>query len=344
MSRNICISAVDGQTGFLIAELFLTDPKFSTKVDSVCGLSLHPTSAKCKEIQKLGGIIIPHKPGKVKDMVKTLKESGADTLCVIPPSHKDKFDITIELVTAGKKAEVPNVCLISSAGADMADAKKQPRLREFIDIEQLVMEAKGDPNTPTGTSPVVIRAGFYAENLLNYSVQAQEGSLPLPIGPKHKFAPIALGDVALVAAHVLSGKGKHGFDDKHRGQLIVLTGEFLISMSSIQLTSAGPMLAAGEELAEAATQALGTEMQFEDISEAEAKRVLHAQAASDASELQYLLEYYSLVKEGKTNYISTCAFHDITGQHPQELVDFFKVYANEFKPQHANKKRKTNGS
>src|ERR1700712_3975387 len=106
------------------------------------------------------------------------------------------------------------------------------------------------------------------------------------------------------------------------------------------------MLAAGEELAEAARQALGKDIQFEDISEyvkicsqtfntdnmcrAEAKQVLHAQAPSDASEIQYLLEYYSLVKEGKTNYISTCAFHDITGQHLQEPVDFFKVYAGEF--------------
>jgi hypothetical protein len=41
MSRNVCISAVDGQTGFLIAELLLTDQKFSSKVDSVCGLQ-HP--------------------------------------------------------------------------------------------------------------------------------------------------------------------------------------------------------------------------------------------------------------------------------------------------------------
>jgi hypothetical protein len=56
-----------------------------------------------------------------------------------------------------------------------------------------------------------------------------------------------------------------------------------------------------------------------------------------------LLEYYSLVKEGKTNYISTHAFHDITGQHPQEPPDFFKVYAGEFKEEHASKKRKTNG-
>jgi len=324
----VCISAVDGQTGYLIAELLLTDGKFSGKIDSVSGLSLHHTSAKCKELQKLGATIIPHKFGKVKDMVSTLKQAGIDTLCIVPPAHKEKFDITMELVSAGKKAGIPNVCLISSAGADMADAKKQPRLREFIDIEQLVMESKGDSSTPTGTSPVVIRAGFYAENLLNYSPQAKEGSLPLPIGPNHKFAPIALGDVALVAAHVLSGKGKHGFDDRHRGQLIVLTG---------------PMLAAGEELAEAARQALGTDIKFEDISEAEAKRVLHDQASSDASELQYLLEYYSLVREGKTNYISTCAFHDITGQHPQEPVDFFKIYADEFKPEHPAKKRKANG-
>jgi hypothetical protein len=157
MSRNVCISAVDGQTGYLIAELLMTDQTFSGKVNSVCGLSLHPTSAKCKELQKLGVTIIPHKPGKVKDMAATLKESGADALCIIPPAHKDKVDITTELVAAGKKAGVPNVCLVSSAGADMADARKQPHLREFIDIENLVMSAKGDANTPTGTSPVVVR-------------------------------------------------------------------------------------------------------------------------------------------------------------------------------------------
>lgn len=157
MSRNICISAVDGQTGFLIAELLRTDKTFSSKVDFVCGLTLHPTSAKNKELQKLGVTIIPHKHGKVSDMAATLKESGADTLCIIPPAHKDKFDITMELVAASKKAGVPNVCLVSSVGADMASAKKQPRLREFIDIEQLVMEAKVDSSTSTGTSPVVIR-------------------------------------------------------------------------------------------------------------------------------------------------------------------------------------------
>lgn len=38
------------------------------------------------------------------------------------------------------------------------------------------------------------RAGFYAENLLSYSHQAkEEGSLPLPVGKDHKFAPVSLG-------------------------------------------------------------------------------------------------------------------------------------------------------
>jgi uncharacterized protein YbjT (DUF2867 family) len=250
-------------------------------------------------------------------MVKTLKEAGCDTICVIPPAHKDKFDITAELVSATKKANIPNVLFISAAGCDLAERDKQPRLREFIDLETLVLSAKGDKNVSTGHSPCVIRAGFYAENLLLYAPQAQqEGILPLPIGKDQLFAPGALGDVAQVAAHVLTGKGKNGFDDRHRGQLMVLTG---------------PKLCTGTELAQVASKALGVEMQFEDISEREAKKVLKAQSESDPSELEYLLEYYSLVREGKTNYIATTTFHDVTGGHPQEPDDFFKVYAESFK-------------
>ncbi|EPS25995.1 hypothetical protein PDE_00931 [Penicillium oxalicum 114-2] len=329
MSRNICITAVDGHTGFTIAELLLTNDDFKQKLGSITGLTLHPNSELVKELSSLGANIIPHKPGRVHDMAQTLRDSGADTLCSIPPAHKNKVDLTTELIDAAKEANVPNVCFLGSAGCDLAERDRQPRLREFIDLETRVLSCKGDAATVTGHSPVVIRAGFYAENLLVYSQQAQtEGILPLPIGKQHKFAPIALGDVSQVAAHVLTGQGEHGFSDKHRGQLIVLTG---------------PMLATGDELATAASKALGQKMKYEDISEAEAKRVLHSQSESDESELQYLIEYYSLVREGKTNYISTTAFHDITGAHPQEPDEFFNVYAAEFKLRNGNKRRKANG-
>ena len=61
--------------------------------------------------------------------------------------------------------------------------------------------------------------------------------------------------------------------------------------------------------------------------------------------MQYLLEYYSLVREGKTNYISTTAFVNVTGNHPQEPEEFFKVYKDSFAAKngegHQDKKRKT---
>lgn len=48
---------------------------------------------------------------------------------------------------------------IGSAGCDLAEREQQAQLREFIDLEALVMSTKGDPSTVTGQSLVVIRQG-----------------------------------------------------------------------------------------------------------------------------------------------------------------------------------------
>ena len=98
----------------------------------------------------------------------------------------------------------------------------------------------------------------------------------------------------------------------------------------------------GPELASNATMALGEEIQFDPISETEARKVLKSQAREhDESEREYLLEYYSLVREGKTNYISTAAFHDVTGQHPTEPDQFFKMYSEVFRDSGSRKMRRT---
>lgn len=157
MSRKLCITAIEGNSGFLIADLLLNNAHFSNKIRSIAGLTLYPDSPKCKELKEAGVNIVEHKPGRVREMVQLLKSTGADTIMLIPPAHKNKVDITTELVEAAKQANIPNLCLLSSAGADLADEKRQPRLREFISIEHMVMEAKGDPKTETGHSPVVIR-------------------------------------------------------------------------------------------------------------------------------------------------------------------------------------------
>lgn len=193
MSRNIAITAVDGHTGSSIAKYILEHDQFKKKVGTIIGLALKPNSPHAKELSKLGVKIVPHKPGKMKEMVKIMQETGADVACLIPPAHQEKYDITVELIEATKKANIPNVCFISSAGCDLADPQKQPHLRQFIELEAMFMSAKGDASTETGHSPVVIRPGFYAENLLLYATQMmEEKSIPLPIGENHKFAPMAL--------------------------------------------------------------------------------------------------------------------------------------------------------
>lgn len=52
MSRHLCITSVDGHTGFLVAKLILTDANFKKAITSVTGLSLHPDADSCKELTK----------------------------------------------------------------------------------------------------------------------------------------------------------------------------------------------------------------------------------------------------------------------------------------------------
>jgi uncharacterized protein YbjT (DUF2867 family) len=72
-------------------------------------------------------------------------------------------------------------------------------------------------------------AGYYAENLLLYEKDVKNnGLLRLPIGDVNSFAPVALGDVAKVAANILVSKGPKGLSDRFRGQLITLTGPMYV--------------------------------------------------------------------------------------------------------------------
>lgn len=216
MSRNICVTTAEGNTGFLIAKLLLTDPKFRKNVDRVTALAINTQSPYVQELEKLGAVVAQHRPGRVRDTTQILRYIEADTLMLIPPAHVDKIDITLEILEAAKRVNIGNVCLLSAAGCDLADRDAQPRLREFIELEVALMKMKGDPSTRTGYSNCIIRCvtaseciccfktlkkmhayeqrpGFYAENLLLYTPQAQaEGLLPIPIGKDHQFPPIAL--------------------------------------------------------------------------------------------------------------------------------------------------------
>ncbi|KAI0682695.1 hypothetical protein C8T65DRAFT_560511, partial [Cerioporus squamosus] len=324
-TRRILVTAGEGQTGRLIIDLLATDDDYTSKYDELTALVFSEEAKSILEEYEVVKVIV-YDPNDEEMLVKSMEL--VDTCLLIPPARKDKAKITRQLLEAAKKAKtVQNLVLLSSAGADYAERDKQPRLREFIDLEVLAMQPKGDESTgDTGHSPCIIRAGFYAENLLLYTKQAQgEGKLPIPIGENHKFAPVALGDVAQVAAHVVTSEGPHGLADDVRSQVLVVTG---------------PQLVAGPELAQAASQALGTKMEFEAIDEhvsslAKAKKILNSPqgAEVDEAEREYLLEYYSLVREGKTNYswapkyTATAAMLAYFGTRGQEPTEFFSTYS-----------------
>ncbi|KAL5040981.1 hypothetical protein BDW71DRAFT_213552 [Aspergillus fruticulosus] len=287
MQPIIDMSSIESLTGSQIAKTIPATRSFAKGIKQITGLTLYPNSDACAELKEEYG------------------------------RPQGRIGITAERIIATKKAGIPNVCFVSSAGCDLAEHEAQPLLRTVvIDLDAMVLEAKGGASTETGHSLVAICRGFYAEHLL-YSRQAQEeGKLPLHIGISHKLAPMALSDIAEVVAHFLTGHGKHGFSDKHRGQFMILTG---------------PQLTAGDELATAASQALGKGLESEDISEyAHAPFVHTGRCRSSEGEVAYLLEYYAL----------TAAFHDVTGKHPVEPTEFLKQYAEKVRPK-ANKKRKT---
>jgi uncharacterized protein YbjT (DUF2867 family) len=323
-TRNILVTAAEGQTGHLLIDLLATDDTYRSKYAQLTALVF---SEKATELlQEYEDVkVIVYDPNEKELLVNAMEQ--IDTCMLIPPARKDKAQITRTLLEAAKEAKsVTNLVFLSSAGCDYADKDKQPRLREFIDLEALAMQPKQDPSTgDTGHSTCVIRAGFYAENLLLYTKQAQgEGKLPIPIDSDHKFAPVALGDVVQVAAHALTSVGPHGLADDVRGEILIVTG---------------PMMTAGPELALAASQSLGTKLEFESITEEKAKEILSSDqgAEVDEAEKEYLLEYYSLVREGKTSYVSNAPMLLYFGHRGQEPTDFFKTYSTEFKP----KKRRT---
>lgn len=316
MSRSICITAADGQTGHLITELLLSN-QFRSNFKELFCLTLHPE--KCEDLAKMGAKIIAHKHSDPAGLVQSLKDSGADTIFIIPPAHAHKLRHARDVLKAVAAAGIRNTVLLSAAGADLAEEKTQPHIRQFTKIETEMMHLRHAGGTEAGTCQCIIRAGFYAENLLLYENDVKNnGLLRLPIGDVNSFAPIALGDVAKVVANILVSKGPKGLSDRFRGQLITLTG---------------PTMCNGVELAAAASQA-GVNIQFADISDTEAKQLLESETDSDVddSDKQYLLEYYSLVREGKTNYVSTLDFGPITGEEPMNPPEFFKTHESEFKP------------
>ncbi|EJF60300.1 hypothetical protein DICSQDRAFT_147971 [Dichomitus squalens LYAD-421 SS1] len=308
--KSTRVTAAEGQTGRLAVDLLVNDEDYSSKYEGLTAL----------EYDTVKNIVYDLNDEEM--LVKSMEH--INTCLLILPARKLTFTRTLLSATRTAKT-VTNLVLLSSAGAEHADPTTQPRLHESIALEALALRPKGETAAgDTGHSLCVIRAGLYAENLLHYTQEAPGAGTPqIPIGERHKFAPVAFRDVAQLLAYVITNAGLHGLGDNVRG----------------------PQLVSGDELGVVASQAPGTNMEFELIDEETAKIILNTDqgAEVDEAEREYLLEYYSLAREGKTNNTATTAFLAYFGRRGQELTEFFQTYAGAWWEEFRPKRRKVAG-
>lgn len=110
----------------------------------------------CESLKEQGAEIVPMKHGAVAKTLTALKAAQINTLCLIPPAVDDKLVLAKEMLIVAKKAGINSIVLISSAGGEFATTE-QKRLKEFLDIEHLVMSAGSDPEFPSVISYCIIR-------------------------------------------------------------------------------------------------------------------------------------------------------------------------------------------
>lgn len=142
MSRNLAITAADSQIGHRIAELILTDAAFSGKIRSLTAVVSSSSSSSAKE---LGATVVVVASGDKDALVKAFRDAEVDTLCLVP----SEMGAATETLVAARDAGVQNVLLISAAACDMAHELRQPRLREYVQLEAQVLECRSDTGAST---------------------------------------------------------------------------------------------------------------------------------------------------------------------------------------------------
>jgi len=286
----------------------MTHGSYKDKIEAICAVAIEPKA--CSDLGKFAQITSANF-NDPKSIAEHMEK--CNIVFLIPPACNEKKKMTSNMIEPTKLAHVKNVVFLSTAGIDMADPQKHPRLREFVELESHLLACACEPKQCPHRY-VIIRAGFYMQNLILYQEQAQnEGTLPIPIG-KGKMAPVNLDDVSRVAALVLA---EGSISDTVTGQLIELSG---------------PELLTGEQLAQHASKAVDSPIKFANISQDQANQILCCQHPDvDQYEKELLLEFYDLTSQGKLARLTTLAYKALTGEKPSNAETFFKKHAHCFK-------------
>ena len=292
--KKIFITGASGQTGIHVLK------HLSTKAGDRFEICAGVYSEKQGEVESCvkeccaNAKICPIDADDVESLTQAFRD--VDDLFIVPTATDYKVSHARNYIRAAKLANVKFVLLLSMTGAE---DRNYLFADQFSDIEE-TLKRSGIENY------CVLRSNFYMQNLLLYKDQLKQGALPLPIH-NGSFNPIDVDDIGKAAQVILSDCSKH------KGKWYNLTG---------------PRAMSGQEMADACSKVLGTQIKWQDIPRAEARSILRKMQVPQ-SEAQGLLEFYDLVQKQQLKDQENNDYKNITGEEPTSLNEFLARHKQE---------------
>lgn len=224
---------------------------------------------------------------------------GVDKLFLLTPFQSNMVDLTSNLVSEAKKAEVKYIAKQSVMGADAEPGITPGRLHRQA---EKIIEESGIPFT-------FLRPNFFMQNFVNYysNLIRSQGAFYIPAGDA-KVSFVDVRDIAAVAVKSLIN------DNQQKGRAYNITG--------------GEALSYGQA-AEILSKAVGKKINYVNVTDQDARKGMK-DMSMDEWTIKSMIELFEITRAGYVSEISPIV-EQVTGNKPITFSQFANDYAGSFK-------------
>ena len=224
---------------------------------------------------------------------------GVDKLFLLTPFQSNMVDLTSNLVSEAKKAEVKYIAKQSVMGADAEPGITPGRLHRQA---EKIIEESGIPFT-------FLRPNFFMQNFVNYysNLIRSQGAFYIPAGDA-KVSFVDVRDIAGVAVKSLIN------DNQQKGRAYNITG--------------GEALSYGQA-AEILSKAVGKKINYVNVTDQDARNGMK-DMSMDEWTIKSMIELFEITRAGYVSEISPIV-EQVTGNKPITFSQFANDYAGSFK-------------
>ncbi|KAJ2229653.1 hypothetical protein H4R99_005119 [Coemansia sp. RSA 1722] len=295
--KSILVTGCDMYTGFSIARVLIKSRHFK----HVCVGYSHE-NALVHYLKKEGADPVHLQVEHAEHIVHAYKK--ADVVVVVPPVSEHAWgEKSVAYVLAAKEAKVKGLVLCSKI--NVKDMANMPMLEPLAKMEEAYDQVKGHMKAAS-----LVRCSLHIDVLWLFRHQiASERKICLPVRHDAKCAPMAEMDGAHALCNML-------IDPKHKPGVYELTGPETLSFDGI---------------AHQASSAIGTEIDYEQVSHEDADRYLKHRKEITGNEIHFICSIFKAVSEGKLAK-QTDDLKCLLGEDPHTVKAYLHKNADDFKP------------